>query len=86
MEICDVWVTFVTEGAGYLNVLGYYTHPTNKPPDTPAAIDTITIIFPNVSLQGSGGGLRPGNKVNLGRFNAGTTITFALIADGWKNG
>lgn len=86
VETCDVWVTFVTEGAGYLNVLGFYTYPTNNPPATPAAIDTIKIIFPNVSLQGSGGGLKPGNKVKLGRFNAGTTIAFALIADGWKNG
>jgi LruC domain-containing protein len=86
VETCDVWVTFVTEGAGYLNVLGFYTYPTNNPPATPSAIDTITIIFPNASLQGSGGGLYPGNKVKLGRFNAGTTIAFALIADGWKNG
>lgn len=86
VETCDVWVTFVTEGAGYLNVLGFYTYPTNSPPATPAAIDTIKIIFPNASLQGSGGGLRPGNKVKLGRFNAGTTVAFALIADGWKNG
>ncbi|HMM11546.1 MAG TPA: LruC domain-containing protein [Bacteroidales bacterium] len=86
VETCDVWVTFVTEGAGYLNVLGFYTYPTNNPPATPAAIDTITIIFPNASLLNSGGGLRPGNKVKIGRFNAGTTIAFALIADGWKNG
>lgn len=86
VETCDVWVTFVTEGAGYLNVLGFYTYPTNNPPATPSAIDSITIIFPNASMQGSGGGLQPGNKVKIGRFNAGTTIAFALIADGWKNG
>lgn len=84
VETCDVWVTFVTEGAGYRNVLGFYTHPTANPPSTPAEIDTITIIFPNASLQGSGGGLFPGNKVKIGRFNAGTTIGFALIADGFN--
>jgi len=85
VETCDVWVTFVTEGAGYKNVLGFYTYPTNSPPATPADIDSITIIFPNASLQGSGGGLQPGNKVKIGRFNANTTIAWALIADGWVN-
>jgi LruC domain-containing protein len=85
VETCDVWVTFVTEGAGYKNVLGFYTYPTDAPPATPADIDSITIIFPNASLQGSGGGLQPGNKVKIGRFNANTTIGWALIADGWAN-
>jgi len=84
VETCDVWVTFVTEGAGYRNVLGFYTYPTNNPPEVPAEIDSITIIFPNASLAGSGGGLQPGNKVKIGRFNANTTIAWALIADGWN--
>lgn len=86
LETCDVWVTFVSEGAGYNNVLGFYTYPTNNPPISPSDIDSITIIFPNASLAGSGGGLQPGNKVKIGRFNANTTIAWALIADGWKNG
>ena len=30
----DVWVTFVAEGAGYRNSLGYYTYNTNNPPAT----------------------------------------------------
>lgn len=86
IETCDVWVTFVTEGAGYTNILGFYSYQTGNAPATPADIDTITIIFPNASLSGSGGGLRPGNKVKIGRFNAGTTLGWALMADGWKNG
>jgi hypothetical protein len=28
----DVWVTFVAEGAGYRNSLGYYSYPTSNPP------------------------------------------------------
>lgn len=84
LETCDVWVTFVTEGAGYRNVLGFYTYPTDNPPQTPAEIDSITIIYPNASMQGSGGGLKPGNKVKIGRFEANTTIAWALIADGWN--
>ncbi len=86
VETCDVWVTFVTEGAGYTNILGFYTYETGNEPSSPDDIDTITIIFPNASLSGSGGGLQPGNKVKIGRFNAGTSIGWALMADGWKNG
>jgi LruC domain-containing protein len=82
----DVWVTFVSEGAGYRNVLGFYTYPTNQPPQTADDIDSITIIFPNVSFQGSGGGLHAGNKVKIGNFPANTSIGFVLMANGWKNG
>jgi LruC domain-containing protein len=86
VETCDVWVTFVTEGAGYKNVLGFYTYPTGQPPATPNDIDTITVVFPNASMAGSGGGLQPGNKVYIGRYNANVTIAWVLIADGWVNG
>lgn len=85
VETCDVWVTFVSEGATYKNVLGFHTYPTGNPPQAVNDVDTITIIFPNASLSGSGGGLLPGNKVLLGRYNANTTIGFVLLADGWKN-
>jgi len=84
LETCDVWVTFVAEGADYKNVFGFYTYPTNSPPQKPEDIDTITIIFPNASLAGSGGGLKAGNKVKIGRYNANTTIAWALIANGWN--
>jgi LruC domain-containing protein len=81
----DVWVTFVHEGAGYRNVLGYYKYNTNNPPTSPAGIDSIHIIFPNVSFSGSGGGLTSGNKVHLGVFAPGTEIAWVLIADGFRN-
>jgi LruC domain-containing protein len=83
---CDVWVTFVHEGAGYRNVLGYYKYNTNNPPASAAAIDTIHIIFPNVSFSGSGGGLTSGNLVYLGQFAPGTEIAWVLVADGFRNG
>ncbi|MCX6269081.1 MAG: LruC domain-containing protein [Bacteroidetes bacterium] len=85
-DACDVWVTFVHEGAGYRNVLGYYKYNTSNPPATPAAIDSIHIIFPNVSYSGSGGGLATGNRVYLGAFPPGTTIAWVLMADGFRNG
>lgn len=84
-EDAEVWVTFVDEGAGYRNVLGFYTYSLEKGPSKPNRSD-ITIIFPNVSLSGSGGGLVVGNKMYLGKFPAGTGIGWVLIADGFRNG
>jgi LruC domain-containing protein len=82
-QACNVWVTFVHEGAGYKNVLGYYKYNTNNPPATAANIDSIHIIFPNVSFAGSGGGLNSGNRVHLGIFTPGTEIAWVLIANGY---
>jgi hypothetical protein len=33
-SLADVWVTFISEGAGYKNVLGFYTYDINNPPTT----------------------------------------------------
>ena len=82
----DVWVTFVHEGAGYKNVLGFYTYPSIDPPLTVSDIDSVTIIFPNVSYQGSGGSLSSGDKVYLGYFPAGMEIGWVLISNGWSSG
>lgn len=80
----DVWMTFITEGAGYRNALGFYTYETANPPQTPDDIDVIYIGFPNASLSGYGGELLPGDKIHLGQFQPGTSIGFALIANGFN--
>lgn len=80
----DVWVTFVGEGAGYRNVLGFYTYDINNPPTVAPTADKITIIFPNVSAAGSGGSLLVGNKVKIGSFTAGTGIGWVLLANAWN--
>jgi hypothetical protein len=67
-------------------VFGYYTYTIGSPPAAPADIDTIKIIFPNVSFQGSGGGLVSGNKVHLGQFAPNTALGWVLIADGFVGG
>jgi len=82
----DVWVTFVGEGAGYRNVLGFYTYNYEDTVQTSPSKENITIIFPNVSKQYSGGGLLPGNKVHIGRFPAGTGLGWVLLANGFQNG
>ena len=83
-ELADVWVTFVAEGAGYKNVLGFYTYDINNPPTTTPQPEDITIIFPNVSALGSGGSLITGHKVHIGQFPPGTGIGWVLLANGWN--
>ncbi|HAA21132.1 MAG TPA: hypothetical protein DCP28_21105 [Cytophagales bacterium] len=80
----DVWMTFVHEGAGWRNAVGYYTYPTGSPPTTEDDLDALNIIFPNASFSGGGGGLSSGDKVYLGQFDAGTTIGFVLFANAWN--
>ncbi|NJB71042.1 hypothetical protein GGR42_001504 [Saonia flava] len=80
----DVWVTFITEGAGYTNVLGYYTYDINNPPTTVPNQEDITIIYPNASELGAGGGLQVGDKVKIGTFTAGTGIGWVLLANAWN--
>ncbi|WP_405567323.1 DUF4114 domain-containing protein [Polaribacter sp. Asnod6-C07] len=83
-EKADVWVTFVSEGAGFKNTLGFYTYDLDSPLTESPALQDITIIFPNASALHSGGGLQVGDKVKIGNFEAGTGIGWVLIANGWS--
>ncbi len=83
-EQANVYMTFITEGAGYKNALGFYTYPTDNPPATPEDIETIYIALPNASLQGYGGSIVPGDKIHLGVFEPGVSIGFVLVANGWN--
>jgi len=83
-EPAEVWVTFVGEGAGYKNVLGFYTYEAGNPSAIKPAPEDITIIFPNVSAKNSGGSLEAGHKVKIGTFSEGTAIGWVLLANGWK--
>ena len=82
-EESDVWVTFLSENAGWRNSLGYYTYPVGEEPTSIEEIDTHYIIFPNISMRYSGGGLVPGDKVHLGRFPANTVVSWFLVAQGY---
>jgi len=79
--LSDVWITFVHEGADYMNSLAYYTYPTGHKPATAADIDSVKLIFPNASLlAGVGtGNMRLGDKIKIGRFRPGTSIGFVLL-------
>ena len=92
-ETAEVWVTFVHEGAGWMNSLGFYTYTEGYPPADTSNITNATIIFPNVSYTHNGGVgtvpnnvLHTGDKVYLGLFPAGTVIEWFLVAQGWQDG
>ncbi|MEM8558497.1 MAG: LruC domain-containing protein [Bacteroidota bacterium] len=86
VDVADVWVTFVHEGAGYKNALGYYVYDTANPPASAAQIAQHYILFPNASFDGSGGKLKSGDKLYLGRFNPGQSIGWFIVQNGWENG
>lgn len=80
----DVWITFVHEGAGWRNAIGYFTFDVNNPPASADDIEELNIIFPNASFSGSGGGLATGNKVYLGLFEANTGLGWYLLPNAWN--
>ncbi|MGB0979668.1 MAG: LruC domain-containing protein, partial [Croceimicrobium sp.] len=82
-ETSDVWVTFVSEGADYKNTLGYYVFDTDNPPATANDIDSIFVVLPNTSVVGGRGQLVAGDKVKLGTFEGGQTISWVLFQKGW---
>lgn len=83
-DSAEVWVTFVHEGAGYKNVLGYYTYQKNNTPADASGITNLTIIYPNTSFYGSGGALFSGDKVSIGKFPANTVIGWFIVQDGYS--
>jgi len=84
IEEGELFVTFLHEGAGYKNSIGYFTY-TGDHPTSRDEIQEI-ILLPNTSYNHHGGsenGLYSGNRINLGTFPVGTKIGFVVSADGW---
>lgn len=79
-EAGDVYVTFIHEGAGYLNSFGFFTFDKNNPPTSKSQIRE-TIVFPNLSYPH----LASGHRIKLGNFPAGTSIGFFLAANGFAS-
>jgi hypothetical protein len=76
----DVFITFISEGTGFTNTFAFYTYPTNKQPAGTADIEKIIYVFPNAGYLTP---LKKGDKVKIGRFDAGTSIGFVLLKNGW---
>lgn len=84
VQLSDVWITFVAEGAGNMNSIGYYIYNTANPPSKVSEITEVKLLFPNASGIGSGGTMETGDKVHIGRFSEGTSIGFVLFSAGWN--
>jgi hypothetical protein len=79
----DVFITFVSHGSLTLkNAIAFYTYPTNTPPASSKDIKVITYIFPQA---GANTPLMAGDKVKIGRFNAGTSVGFVLLQGAWNS-
>lgn len=78
-----VYITFISEGAGYANSLGYYTYDASKGPGDVNDLD-LQILFPHVSDEV----LTKGDMLQLGttELKAGTAVGFFLVIRGWENG
>lgn len=91
-------VYFIGEGAGYHNTLGFNALPAGTPtPETVVTADS-SLIFPDASstvstydparsaYRSRSAPLLPGDFVDLGTFDAGTTLDFFVIANGAYGG
>lgn len=75
----NIKVSYVNEGAGYQNSVGFFKFNTADLTTLKLSNVTDTIMFPNFSDPV----LQFGNTVDLGNFNANDAIGFTIIANGW---
>lgn len=81
----DVWVTFINEGAGFSNSVGFFTFDPANPPRTPQEVTDEQIILPNASVPPLAKAAGQGVTVSLGRVPAGRGIGFFVVANGWAS-
>lgn len=78
-----VKITFLNEGAGYRNSLGYFVYETDNPPSDKDLIESHVIIFPNASKPNAGEMLE-GDTIDLSvELTTGQSIGFFVIPNGW---
>lgn len=83
----EIEVTFLWEGAGFQNSFGYFLYQ-DLDDDGRISESEITlrkILWENASQVGSGGELRSGDTLTLGKFAAGTRMGFFLEANGFRD-
>src|SRR5688572_15819221 len=75
-----VYVTYISEGAGYRNTFGWYAWDESNPPTSASQLQ-LNVLFPDVSNVV----LHTGDRLLLQEqpFPAGTVIGFFLIVGGW---
>ncbi len=85
VDSVEVFVGFLHENTDRCDALGFYTYPSGQPPQSPDELEVLTVIFPNASAAGSGGGLIAGDRVFIGTFAPRTTVGWFLVMDGWRD-
>jgi len=77
----QVFVTYISEGAGYRNTFGWYAYNKSSPPSSASQLQ-LNVLFPDVSNTV----LHSGDRLLLQdqSFAAGTVIGFFLIVGGWQ--
>jgi LruC domain-containing protein len=80
----EVWVTFMNEGAGFLNSVGFFTYDPLNPPRTPQEVTDEQIILPNASVPPLAVAGTQGATVFLGTIPAGRALGFFVVANGWS--
>lgn len=94
----EVSLVFITSSAAWYNTVGYYTYPTNNPPQSASDVKQI-IAFPNTSpiyKTLGAGALVCGEEIKLkywneetqeyeDKFPAGVTIGWCLQGMGFKS-
>ncbi len=84
-EKAPVYITFIKDGAGWYNSLGYFAYDASNPPSTVNDLKK-SIVFPNTKKY-DGSELVTGDRVRIGgptvEFNENTVIGFFLVAKGW---
>ncbi|MDZ4122152.1 MAG: LruC domain-containing protein, partial [Candidatus Cloacimonadaceae bacterium] len=85
-EDVELFLTFVNEGAGFRNAVGFYVYPQGTVINTKADLGPLTIVFPNASKVGGGGSLNMSDTVYLGEIPGGMMVGWFLIANGFVTG
>jgi len=85
-EDVDVWVTFLSEGAGYRNSVGWFSYDAASPPRFPNEVQE-KILFTNASMPSplDQASATKQNTVYLGHFGAGQALGFMIVANGFSN-
>ncbi|QKJ67723.1 LruC domain-containing protein [Deefgea piscis] len=84
-QTAEVWVTFLSEGAGYLNSVGYFSYDTANPPQLRSQVNE-KMIFANASMPSPlTAATTTGNTVYLGTFQPGQSLGFMIVANGWSS-
>jgi len=79
----DVFLSsiFIGEGAGYKNRTGYFLFGETQEPIS----GTVSVIYENASMSGSGGTLLPGDTRPIGVISSDYNMGFWLQSNGYNN-